>query len=83
MNDNNEMAIFIIGYMHMHAQYCKFPEFLESGSFEGWIPNGNSLNSRHRNSHAGNSTSLLWSRAGLIGGVVNSQITTIFRRPDN
>jgi len=35
MHDNNEMAIFIIGYMHMHAQYCEFPEFLESGSFEG------------------------------------------------
>ena len=77
MHDINEMAIFIIGYMHMHVQYCEFPEFLESGSFKGRIPNGNSLNSRHRNSHAGNSTSL------LIGGVVNSQITTIFRRPDN
>ena len=25
MHDNNEMAIFIIGYMHMHVQYCEFP----------------------------------------------------------
>ena len=45
----------------MHVQYCtfrKFPEFPELGSFQGEIPNGNSLNSGHRNSRAGNSRSL-------------------------